>query len=884
MSFRSFSRPLRAVLAGGVASLAFAAAAQAQTAADAQAEARDLDAQTVDDIVVTGSPIVGSQRAALNQQRTADNLINVIAADTVGQFPDQNSAAALARLPAVAVQRDQGQERYLQVRGGPNRWTSVSVDGVNIIGVDEGGVSRAFRFDAVPAVILSALEVNKSLTPDLPGEAILARVNLRTFSPFERRGFHVQGDVGYGEMSLGGGPQEQAALRGSWSNDRFGIMAAASHYEREQITDNREFSYDADTGLPEAFDIRSYRVTRSSEAAMLGLAFRPADGHELFFKTLYSNFNDDEERNQYVLELADAVSGVVREDAGDLVGVPVTGAFNYGEYRNDNWISTLGGDHRMADWDLSWRINYTETENTTWLPMMRQMWMNPLTSPSLTYDRSNPNLPIVTQFDTAVVEMTGAGAPIFGRGAARDSLRQGDPTLNLMIPITSAVNTESWVYKVDATRTFDWGGRSVEVSAGVEYDSREVSGAAISQTSVLMLPALLPQVGLAFDAADYVTDRSWETGFPLGFNINWVDNVAMRRDIDGILSALEEAGLYDPADLTAPNGLYTIGEDLFAGYAMAKFRAGPAQIVAGLRVEHLSQDIGGFVPDAAGFTPVNASQDDTSLFPSINVKFDLTDDILLRLSAQTGIARPSFSVVRTSASIDDTGETVTAGNPYLEPERTWGGDASLEWYLPGAGLASISGFYRNVDNVLFDSQTVVEDDLFDAPGLDRTGYDYVTTLNGGEGKLYGVEIAYLQQFVFLPGAWSGFGFQGNLSLLSGDFEAPDGRTVDFPGVSDTIANASIFYENYGLSARVSYQWRSEWIDTLSFAGFGDQMRDGYESLDLSVRYAVTDNVSVYFDANNLSDETYIAYQGDALHPTEVEQVGRRYLAGLRFRF
>ncbi|PZU62162.1 MAG: TonB-dependent receptor [Brevundimonas sp.] len=878
MSLIRSSYVSKSALGVGVAALALVAsgAVQAQTAAETQAQ---IDTQTVDDIVVTASPIVGSQRAALNQQRNADNLINVIAADTVGQFPDQNSAAALARLPAVAVQRDQGQERYLQVRGGPNRWTSVSVDGVNIIGVDEGGVSRAFRFDAVPAVILSALEVNKSLTPDLPGEAILARVNLRTFSPFERRGFHAQGDLGYGEMDLGGGPQEQAALRGSWSNDRFGVMAAASHYEREQITDNREFSYDADTGLPEAFDIRSYRVTRSSEAAMLGLAFRPADGHELFFKTLYSNFNDDEERNQYVLELADAVSGTIGADAGDLVGVPVTGAFNYGEYRNDNWISTLGGDHRMADWDLSWRINYTETENTTWLPMMRQMWVNPLTSPSLSYDRSDPNLPIVTLYDTV------AGAGGLARGPARDSLRQGDPTLNLMIPITSAVNTESWVYKIDATRTFDWGGRSVEMSAGVEYDSREVRGSAISQTSVLMLPALLPRVGLTFNAADYVTDRPWDTGFPLGFRINWVDNVAMRRDIDGILTALEGAGLYDPANLTAPNGLYTIGEDLFAGYAMAKFQAGPAQIVAGLRVEHLSQDIGGFVPDSpTTFLPVNASQDDTSLFPSINVKFDLTDDILLRLSAQTGIARPSFSVVRTSASIDDTGETVSAGNPYLEPERTWGGDASLEWYLPGAGLASVSGFYRNVDNVLFDSQTVVEDDLFDAPGLDRTGYDYVTTLNGGEGKLYGVEIAYLQQFVFLPGVWSGFGFQGNLSLLSGDFEAPDGRTVDFPGVSDTIANASIFYENHGLSARVSYQWRSEWIDTLSFAGFGDQMRDGYENLDLSVRYAVTDNVSVYFDANNLSDETYVAYQGDALHPTEVEQVGRRYLAGLRFRF
>jgi len=873
------SSVLRFLLGGGVAAIALlAGTAQAQTAAASTAQD---EAQAVDDVVVTARPIVGSQRAALNQQRNADNLINVIAADTVGQFPDQNSAAALARLPAVAVQRDQGQERYLQVRGGPNRWTSVSVDGVNIIGVDEGGVSRAFRFDAVPAVILSALEVNKSLTPDLPGEAILARVNLRTFSPFDRSGLHAQGDLGYGEMKLGGGPQEQAALRASWSGDRFGVMAAASHYEREQITDNREFAYDATTGLPTTFDIRNYRVTRSSEAAMLGLAFRPADGHEIFLKTLYSNFNDDEERNQYVLELGQAAAagrGTIGATTGSLVGVPVTGAFNYGEYRNDNWITTLGGDHHMAGWDVAWRINYTETENSTYLPLMRQMWVDPRSAPSLTYDRSNPNLPLVTLYDTAV------GPTGLTRGAARTTLSQGNPTVNILIPIVSQVNTESWVYKADVSRTLDLGGREVQVSAGLEYDSRDVAGAAVSTSTVLVFNSLLPRIGATFNAADYVTSQPWRTGFPLGFGINWVDNTAMRRDIDAILGKLQTAGLYDPAALTPKNGGYVIGEDLISGYAMARFQAGPAQIVAGLRVEHMAQDIGGFVPGTGGFTPVNTSQDDTSFFPSINVKFDLKDDIVLRLSAQTGIARPSFSVVRTSASIDDIGRRVTAGNPYLEPERTWGGDVSLEWYLPGSGLASAGAFYRNVDNVLFDSQTKVTGDLFDAPGLDRTGYDYVTTLNGGQGKLYGVELAYMQQFVFLPGAWSGFGFQGNLSLLDGDFEAPDGRTVAFPGVSSTIVNASLFYENFGLSARLSYQWRSAWIDTLDFAGFGDQMRDAYDNVDLSLRYAVTGNASLYFDANNLTDETYVAYEGDVQHPTEVEQIGRRYLAGVRFRF
>lgn len=869
MTFKPLS--WRAALRAGTAlsMLAFSAVAHAQEIQDAGEEAEE--------IVVTGSPIVGSQRAALNQQRNADNLVNVIAADTVGQFPDQNSAAALARLPAVAVQRDQGQERYLQVRGGPNRWTSVSVDGINIIGVDEGGVARAFRFDAVPAVMLSALEVNKSLTPDLPAEAILARVNLRTFSPFDQRGFAVQGDLGYGEMNLGGGKQEQAALRASWSNDRFGIMAAASHYERDQLTDNREFAYDPATGLPIQLDYRLYRVVRSSDAAMAGAEFRPADGHRIFAKTLYSDFKDNEERNQYVFLIGDAISGHRGADSGDLVGVGVRGMFNDGRYKNSNWINTVGGDHDLGGWELEWRVNYTETQNTTNLPMLMQLQTDPGSFVSMTYDRSDPNLPTISLYDTVM----GPAGP--QRGAARTGLDQSAFDFMMMMPIRSRVETKSWVYKADVRRTLDLGGSPVDLAIGVEYDTREVVGTSMSQSS-LPLSAYLPATGMSFDPYTYVTNRAWPGKFPRGFDVNWVDNKRMRPDLDRVLDGLAAAGLYDPEALD-PTNLYNIDEDVLAGYASARFKLGPAQIVAGLRVERLKQDISGFVNDAGdGFLPVNAGQSYTDLFPSINIKFDVSKDIVMRLSGQAGISRPSFSVIRSGASVNDPDRIVSAGNPDLKPEKTWGGDASFEYYLPGAGVASVNAFYRHVSNVLFDSSTVIADDRYDVPGLDRTGYAYETTLNGGNGKLYGVELNYMQQFVFLPEGLNGLGFQGNVSFLDGDFKTPTDQTAAFPGVSDTIVNASLFYEKYGFSARFSYQWRSDWIDTLSFNGWGDQTRKAYENLDLSLRYAINDNISLYFDLNNLTNEKYIAFEGDINHPTEVEQIGRRFLGGVRFRF
>lgn len=160
-------------------------------APQALAQAGDDSEARLETVVVSATPILDSQTAALAEKRSADNLIDVAAADAVGRFPDQNAAAALARLPAVAVQRDQGQERYIQIRGAPNRWVSVSVDGVPVIGVDEGGTSRAFRFDAIPAVLLSSAAISKSLTADLTAEAVVANVDLRTYSALDNPGLKI---------------------------------------------------------------------------------------------------------------------------------------------------------------------------------------------------------------------------------------------------------------------------------------------------------------------------------------------------------------------------------------------------------------------------------------------------------------------------------------------------------------------------------------------------------------------------------------------------------------------------------------------------------------------------------------------------------------------
>ena len=886
ISSTSFVRAMRIALVCSV-SVVSAAVHAAEPEAPVAAEA---EAAGFEEIVVAGA-IVAAQAASVEAKRAALNLIDIAAADAVGRFPDQNSAAALSRLPAVAVQRDQGQERYIQVRGAPNRWTSVTIDGVPMVGVDEGGDTRAFRFDAVPAVMLSAMAINKSLTPAIPADAIVASIDLRTYSPMERKGLHVAADLGYGFMDQGMGEQRQGSLRLSWSNDRFGVVVGASHYRRKQLTDNREVGlYDEPTSAtdttfgPTEIDIRQYQIERWNNGAFAALEFQPAEGQRLYANFIFTEFNDDEQRNQYELRLDRAASGFRNLESGDLVNVPMRGSFNYGEYRNRNYMGTIGGDYSGDDgFTARLKLNYARTDNSTYLPLI-QASTSGLASPSLTYDRSDPRFPVVTLYQT----VAGATAGTFARGPALTGFNQA--TLNaagtIYIGAEQHTVSDSYTAKLDLTKHF--GG--VTVDAGVLYADRKIAGNNFSYANVVALGALGAAVGKPFDVNKYVTAKPWDTQFPLGFTLNYIDNVAMRRDVDALMAALQAAGRFDPAANVPLTDRYDQKERTLAGYVMATAELGAATIVGGLRVENYKLTNSGSARVGTVFTPLSVTQDVTDLFPSINARVELADDIVFRLGAQRGISRPAYGAIRVGSSINDTASpgTISGGNPGLKPEYTWGVDTSMEFYLPGSGIASVAAFYRWVDNVFYQNTQAVGSDVFDTPGVDRSAYLLTSTFNGENGRLYGVELNYQQQFAFLPAPFDGLGFQGNLTLLGGKFDTAmvagrQIRDIAFQGMSDTIANASLFYEKHGLSARVSYQWRSDWLDSLGGLGAGES-RKGYGNLDVSLRYQLTDAVTLFADAANLTDEKYIAFEGAHDKVTEVEQIGSRYLFGLRLNF
>ena len=849
--------------------------------------AADIDAVpvVVEDIIVT-APIRDSVARALQIQRNADNVVSVIAADTIGRFPDQTAAAALARLPGVGVQRDQGQERYIQVRGAPTRWTTTAFNGVNILGGDD----RIFRFDSVPATLIDEVVLNKTLTPAMSAEALAGQVDIRTVQPLRRRGLHGALETGLGQLDMGEGDQILYGGRLSWSDDRFGFVVSGSHYEFEQQADNAEPRYDA-TGVSQ-LRVAKYITLRETNALSGTVAFRPAEGHTLSLTSLYTEFDDHEQRNQYTFYPSGGV-GVRGFEAGELASVEVRGLFNDGGALNSTFYNVLHGDHEIGAWRATWDLAYTRSEVTSGSPLIEQRQSPGLRS-SLSYVLGEGRIPFVTLYDT---DRSGATPTLGARRTSLDQLAFDEERITWS---GSERTTTDHAVKADIRRDWSGFGGASTFAAGVQFNDREyVDVGSYSNVTpsgdvggVISARALAAALGVEWTPLALVSTRAVDERFDRGFTFNYIDNHAMRAQAEALIEAARAANAAG-ADYAVPELIasqtFVIDERLTAAYVQNTWRRGAHTILAGLRAEQVEVKSDGFAAVEGVTTPLSLSSDDLKLFPSLHWNMDATDDLKIRAAFVTGSARPNFSHQSANTTISDINQTISGGNPSLKSESATGFDGSVEWYFAPSALLQAGVFYRDVKDVLFSSTRVVGDDRYNLAGVDRSGYDYSTTVNGDDGELYGLELTYHQPFTFLPGAFSGLGAEASLTLLDGEFTTPDadgapGRVIGFPGTSDRLTNLSIFYEKYGLSARLSYQHRTGWLDEVGSAPASDMYWDATERVDLSLRYQATRNVTLFIDANNLGDERGRRYQGGSDRTYELEGFGRRFMAGLRATF
>lgn len=812
--------------------------------ASALLAAPGMMAQTTEDtearqqtVVVTASPIRDSQEAALSVKRDAENVVDVISSDTIGRFPDQNLADSLSRLPGVAIERDQGQARYLNLRGAPFRYTGIAFDGISVPGAENG---RIPRFDSLPSTITSRVVANKAILPSMPGESVAGFVDIQTFKPFDAEGLSAALDLGLGEQELGGGEVSRASMRASYSGDQFGIVGFYSNNRREQVTDTREYDLarsDAGDLVVNELDYRSYLVEREDTAYGGRVEYRGSGAlQSLFVSTLYSEFIDSEDLTQFVFAPLAPQTG---EQASNFP-LLTTRYVRYGEYENSTFTNTLGADFLLAGWDVEARANYTETEYYFRLPIALS----------------------AAAFNIGSYDLSDIQDPLLNLASP---LNQSAYAVNLGIDLGTRNDIEATTFKFDAGRDLSLFDTDSTVKFGAQYEQRDSTG-----YGFVLQQGAFPDI----DIDSFDTGKPWDSNTTNSIGGTYYDS-------KGLQAAWLASGVLSPELVPPTDQEVLIDENILSAYAMATTRFDWGNVVYGVRVEQTEYTSSGL----AGDQPLSVDGDFVNVLPSLHINFDLTEDLKLRLSSSSGVNRPTYNEWRAGSVIDPIDREVSGGNPYLDPEEAFGVDASLEWYYATASILSVGAFHREIDNVIYQDVTTVDGGLY-LPAAAGQTWQFSGATNGKNGKLSGLEANFIVSAVdYLEGPLSGLGFSANMTLVSSEFETQDGRVLDLPGTSDLIYNASIFYENYGLSARLNYQYRDEWISPIEDP---EEFWGTMERLDASVSYQLPFefggvDTSVYANFNNLTDETDTRFAGNGTI-NQAESFGRHFLVGFRLNY
>jgi TonB-dependent receptor len=895
------------------------------------ASAKDLT-----EIVVLGSrPIAESEAAALRTQRNSDNLVAVAAADAVGRLPDQNIAQAASRLPGVAVERDQGQARYISLRGAPNYWTTLSFDGITVVSPE----GRDARYDSVPSAIASQIIVTKAVTADMPSETISGNVNIVTRSAFDFEGRKVSGKAGYGQASLGDRAQQEASAvysdRLETGRGEVGVVFSATYFERDMITDNFEVDYErvSQDQRPDnqtrfwahEAENKLYRLTRKNLSATGRLDWRDGD-NEISLRSIYTTFTDDELRDNYRFDLDDRQGDLVAETApctpvpnstpttsgyadvcigntpskGTVYGIDIRQRSTLRAFEQSIFTNTLEGNHSIGEsWRFNWLGNYTESKDDRSV-VGEASWDSPSTRtlrPTVSYDFTDTNRSSLRLFTT--LQLTSptrfqAGTPV----TAIDTFTKPLVSLSALDAVDT---TKAYTGRLSLARDMEVFGGDATVKVGLQFDQR--TKVVDEKSLVLNTAAQFSTIGVSTDYNQFSLDQPFLGRLPMDYTFRYFDPAKMRTAIGAARTSFALQGV--------PANYYDVREQVLAGYLMGTVKWDWGSAVAGVRVEKLDNRgiANGTIAGTARL--ITAESSDTQAFPSLHVNYNLDDSKKLRFSLTSGAARADYDQIRPNVVVNDANLTISGGNPAVKPEQARGVDAYFEWYVEPQGYLMAGVFYKDVSDVLYRQSRVFNSDSLNSNGIDRSGYVYSGITNGGDGYLKGFEVAAQLQLepwidsIGLPNWMGGFGFRATATFNDSEITKPavgmvPARKLRLPGTSDEVYNASVYYEKYGISLQLSYQRRSLWLDSFAddLTDAGDTYWAADDELDFSARYAINKNFEVYVDATNLLNNPGRRFSepGNLLTATGVpssfkgsqtiewESFGRRYAAGFRFTF
>jgi iron complex outermembrane receptor protein len=845
--------------------------------------------QPLEEVIVTG--IRASLTQSLDAKRAADGVLDAISAEDVGKFPDKNLAEALQRVPGVQVNREFGEGERVSVRGTSPTLTRMLFNGHSLATadwfiLDQLNTTRSFNYLMFPADIIGQAAVYKTSQADIEEGGIGGTIDVVTRNPLDLDEFELSGSLQGVHTELADKTNPQATALVSWKNpdETLGLLAAAVYQKREIRRDGVEVLgyFDADPGpavvdAPTLLGSALFQQERVRTGGNVAVQWRPSDDLEFNLTGFYSKFDADNINSNFIawgsraignggtltnatIQDNTAVAGTISslnggtEDFG--VVYDVIDRFAQTDSSNVDLLTKWNIDD---DWSVDFRVGYTKAEGDT----EAQPFVELGAPATFSYDLRG-NTP---QVSFANIDPT---AP--------------DDMSLIFSSLHQILNDDDEIYGyVDAERKLGIGWLD-SVKFGAKYTDHDRDLVFNATTYGGFHQPINGTPGPVFAGGltpgDYLDGLSPPAGTLQSY---WQTNRGNTRDF-----------LFDQLATTQrfyyPQQSFSVSEKTYGGYLMGNLKGERWRGNVGVRWVQTEQTSdanvapGGSIENPFGnYDPVSVDHDYDDFLPSLNLAFDLTDDIVLRFAAAQVMARPDYTDVTSRVNLNIGALSGSTGNPLIDPYRADQYDLALEWYHGQGAAVAVALFYKDVESFITDHVVTRNFDVQDdtspnlactpvGPELFSCPFTINERINGGGGEIKGVELGITQPI------WGGFGVQANYTYT--DAEADNGDPI--PGNSEDSYNIIAYFENDLLSARLAYNYRSEFF--VAFDRTTRLSQEDTESLDASVNVNVLDYLTLTFEAQNLTEEEITQFADFSYRPRAIYDNGRTYYAGVRFRY
>lgn len=810
--------------------------------------------QDMENVVVVGQRAM--MQNALDRQRNDDHIKSVVTRDAIGQFPDQNIAEAVRRLAGVNVLNDQGEGRFVAVRGLDPSLNGVSVNGSRVPSPESD--TRAVALDVIPSELVESVEIIKTLTPDMDADTIGAAIRINTTSSLQREEpfYTVKVESSYNDLNGESSPKASFDFIYPFSK-KLGVAGGFSYNDRDISTDNIESEgWDiTDTGIlfADAIEYRDYDVNRVRMGGSLAFDYELNDSTSLYARTLYSLFDDTEERRRLVFEMDEAPtsgngsSATFLSDDGEIsVRRGIKDRFESQEIMTFEF----GGVTTTGDWILEYKASYAEAQEHETDTQDPTRFRNDFDNPgdlAVTFDYASLTLPTY-QVTTGLAAFNDPAT--YGVNKMEETEgRSNDDEVALQLDITRELDISEGELRVkfggkmrQREKSFDLSLQVFDDYNGV-YTLQNVAG---TQSYGLIGLGVLPDLGAT---------RAFNDANLANFEVNAIDSA--------FESAIED---------------FVVEEDIYAAYIMGHYELNDLTVIGGVRFERTENAMRGnlvelveedgtrngvvLTEDTVFSTVRTFDNDYTDVLPSLSLRYDAENDVVLRGGVFKSVVRPSVGQLAPRFIVEeaDDGEREGEfGNPELEPFSAWNYDLSAEWYFAPEAVIQVGVFYKTIDNFIvsaeFDSGDAPFNGVYNGIAFDEA----LIPLNGNEATVTGYEIAYQQALTQLPAPFDGLLVSFNYTYTDTDGDIGN-RSIPLPAASKNNYNAILGYEKGPFSIRLSASYRDEYLDELGDSADEDRYIKDHTQVDLSISYRVTDNVRVFAQFANLNDEPFVAFQ------------------------